>query len=69
MKPTKADINSAAQHVEKKYKVQTKYNNGRKVWLMPPKLKPIHSRSNFLGLIWNVNILATEYLQNDYFKI
>ena len=38
MKPTKADINSAAQHVEKKYKVQTKYNNGRKVWLMPPKL-------------------------------
>ena len=38
LKPTKADINSAAQHVEKKYKVQTKYNNGRKVWMMPPKL-------------------------------
>lgn len=38
LKPTKADINSASQHVEKKYKVQTKYNNGRKVWMMPPKL-------------------------------
>lgn len=38
LKPTKADINSAAQHVEKRYKVKTKMSTGRKVWMMPPKL-------------------------------
>ena len=38
IKPTKSDINSAAQHVEKKYGVKTTHSNGRKFWLMPPKL-------------------------------
>lgn len=37
-KPTKSDINSAAQHVVKKYGVKTTHSNGRKFWLMPPKL-------------------------------
>ena len=40
-KPTKADINAASQHVTKKYNVKTTYSNGRKVWLMPPRLNVI----------------------------
>jgi hypothetical protein len=62
-KPTKADINAASQHVTKKIQCKNNIQQWAQGLAHATAFECYRSRPSVWGLIWNVNILATEYLQ------